>query len=226
MAVDSATYQNNHIIIMGFADRTGGKFFTILQGKFCIRVPEGTPGAVARVNKMNKTVYEIFHDSFTAKLVNIRTRDGEYGKSWEFDFRDGEELYTLQLSYSNSYATNILKMLPNVDLTKEMKIQPSQKIENGKTKSSLFISQDGKTLKHAYTKDVPNGLPPMEQVTVKGQQVWDDTARLEFLHAMVVADILPKLPRDNAPATAKAEPTADEVFDSLGESSTGDDNDF
>lgn len=189
---------------MGLDNREGGKYITILGGKFCVRVQQGTKGAVERVNKIGKTVYEVFYDSFTGKLVNIRTRDGSYGKSWEFDFRDGSEVYTLQLSYSNSYATNILKMLPNVDLTKEMKVQPSQKMEDGKTKSSLFISQDGTTLKHAYTKDNPRGLPPMVEVMVKGQKVWDDSARLAFLEAMVKSDILPKLPKENATQTAPA----------------------
>jgi len=189
---------------MGFSDREGGKYITILQGKFCIRVADGTPGAVARVNKLNKTVYEVYHDAFTAKLINIRTKDSPYGKNWEFDFMDGDESYTLQLSYSNSFAKNILKMLPNVDLTKEMKIQPSQKKEGDKVKSSLFISQDGKTLKHAYTKDVPNGLPPMEQVTIKGQVMWDDTKQLEFLNEMVTRDIIPKLATCLSPSIMSA----------------------
>jgi len=108
-----------------------------------VRVDANHPGAVARVNKVNKTVHEVFYDSFTGKLVNIRTRDGGYGKSWEFDFRDKQDVYTLQLSFSNSYATNLLKILPNVDLQKEMKVQPAQKVVEGKTKSSLFVSQDG-----------------------------------------------------------------------------------
>lgn len=207
---------------MGLANREGGKYITILGGKFCVRVQEGTPGAIARVNKLGKTVHEVFYDSFTGKLVNIRTRDGEYGKSWEFDFQDAGEVYTLQLSYSNSYATNLLKILPNVDLTKEMKVQPSQKIEDGKTKSSLFVSQDGKTLKHAYTKDVPNGLPPMEQKTVKGQVVWDDTERLAFLEAMVESDILPKLPKT---AAAPASTDAEDVGDVFGEDKKEDDDD-
>jgi hypothetical protein len=203
---------------MGLGNREGGKYITILNGKFCVRVEAGTPGAKERVNKVGKTVHEVFYDSFTGKLVNIRTRDGEYGKTWEFDFRDKEDVYTLQLSYSNSYATNFLKMLPNVDLTKEMKVQPSQKIEDGKTKSSLFISQDGKTLKHAYTKDNPNGLPPMVQIMVKGKETWDDTDRLKFLEAMVNRDILPKLPRDTAGTSAPAskEDASDEAFGTPG----------
>ncbi len=199
---------------MGLEQREGGKYITILGGKFAVRVAAGTKGAVARVNKVGKEVHEVFYDSFTGKLVNIRTRDGQYGKSWEFDFKDGAEVYTLQLSFSNSYATNILKMLPNVNLDKEMKVQPSQKIEDGKTKSSLFISQDGTTLKHAYTKDKPNGLPPMVQITVKGAQVWDDTDRLAFLEAMVKSDILPKLEGSTAPAKEGA--AADDGFGATG----------
>lgn len=224
MALDYATYTNKRINLMALENRQGGKYITILGGKFCVRVQQGTKGAVERVNKIGKTVYEVFYDSFTGKLINIRTRDGEYGKTWEFDFRDGGEVYTLQLSYSNSYATNFLKILPNIDLNKEMKVQPSQKIEDGKTKSSLFISQDGVTLKHAYTKDAPNGLPQMEQVTVKGQLVWDDTKRLEFLQAMVDHDILPKLPKDTG-ATTNGDVAADveEVFGGTGATSGDDD---
>jgi len=178
---------------MGFSNRQEGNFITILGGRFCIRVSQDTQGAVTRINKVGKTVHEIFHDSFTGKLVGIKTQDGEYGKSWIFSFKDGGEVYHLQLSYSNSFATALLKMLPNVDLTKEMKVSPSTREVDGKNKSSLFINQDGQALKHAYTRDNPNGLPGLEQVTVKGQLVWDDTKQLEFLHNMVATTIIPKL---------------------------------
>ncbi len=168
------------------------------------------------MNKKGNTVYEKHYDSFTGKLINIRERDSEYGPQLEFDFVDGGEIYTLQLSANNSNATNFLKILPNADLAAEMKVQPAQKMEDGKSKSSLFISQNGTTLKHAYTKDAPNGMPPMEQITVKGVLVWDDTKRLAFLIDMMKRDILPKLPKD---ATA---PAADEGMAAGGES----DNDF
>jgi hypothetical protein len=207
---------------MGFADREGGRYFTILNGKFCVRVSPETPNAVARVNKLGKTVHEIYHDSFEGKLVNIRTRDSaDYGKNWEFDFKDKGAIWTLQLSYSNSYATNILKILPNVDLTQEIKMQPSQKVEDGKTKSSLFISQNGVTLRHAYTKEAPNGLPDMEKLIVKGQEVWDDTKRLVFLQAMVERDILPKLPKDSQPAEVSTP-----VNEPLNTNTTSDEDDY
>jgi hypothetical protein len=178
---------------MGLNTREVGNYITILNGKFCQRVSKETPGAIERVNKKGNTVYEKFYDNFTGKLVGIKTQDGEYGKSWIFSFKDGEEIYNLQLSYSNSFATAFLKMLPNVDLAKEMKVSPSVKEVDGKNKSSLFINQGGVALKHAYTKENPNGMPDMEQVTVKGQLVWDDTKRIAFLYAMVAKDIIPKL---------------------------------
>ena len=179
---------------MGLSNRTGGKYITILNGKFCMRVDEKTVGATSRVNKVGKTVHELFYDSFTGRLVDIKTQDGSaYGKTWIFDFQDKEDVYHLQLSYSNSYATAFLKMLPNIDLTKEMQVTPSLKEVDGRNQSSLFVNQDGKPVKHAYTKDNPNGLPPMEEITVKGQKIWDDTKRLEFLYNMVANQIMPKL---------------------------------
>ena len=170
---------------MGLDNRATGNFITIYDGKFTQKVPVGTKGSVARTNKLGTVVNEMFYDRFTGKLVGIKTQDGTYGKSWIFSFKDRDEVYHLQLSYSNGFATNFLKMLPNVDLNSEMTVQPSVKEVDGKKKSSLFINQHGVSLKHAYTRDNPNGLPPMVPIMVKGVQVWDDTDQLAFLHNMV-----------------------------------------
>lgn len=180
---------------MGLGTQENGKYISIVGGRFCIRVAEGSEGAVSRVNKIGKTVHEKYYDNFTGKLVGIKTTDGgTYGKQWVFSFQDAGEIYNLQLGYTNSFAKNIIKMLPNADLSKEMKVSPSTKVEpDGTKKSSIFINQDGKALKHAYTREVPNGLPPMTQVTVKGTLVWDDTDQMVFLEKMVNEKIIPKL---------------------------------
>jgi len=199
---------------MGLEHREEGNFITIYNGKICQRVPASTTGAEQRTNKLGKVVYEKFYDSFTGKLVNIRTRDTAYGKQWIFDFKDKKEVYHLQLSYSNSFATNFLKLLPNADLTKEMRVSPDTKEIDGKQRSSLFISQDGTFLKHAFTRDNPNGLPDMEKVMVKGQEVWDDTKRLAFLHEMVMTKIVPKL--EGGTNELKADAEADAEFNAIG----------
>jgi hypothetical protein len=211
---------------MGLEKREVGNFITIYDGKFSQRInkpdsivsPEDIEkflketGAVSRVNKLKKTVYEKYHDSLTGKLVSLKVkRDGDYGPQWVFVFQDTKDVYLLQLPFSNSFSKNILKMLPNADLSKEMRLTPSSKVEaDGTKKSSIFINQDGKALKHAFTKDAPNGLPPMTQVTVKGSLVWDDTDQMVFLDKMVKEKIIPRL--QGIPASAEP---AEKPVDSL-----------
>jgi len=187
---------------MGLENKQSGNFITILGGRLCQRVPEGTPGAEQRTNKLGNVVTEKFYDRFTGKLIDIKVQDGTYGKTWNFVFKDKEEPYTLQLSYSNSFSTALLKMLPNINLANEMTISPSVKEVDGKDRSSLFVNQDGKAIKHAYSRENSNGMPDMEQVTVKGVLIWDDTKRLEFLDNMVHTLIIPKLREINGNAPA------------------------
>ncbi len=192
---------------MGFQNHQGGKYTTIYQGKFSESVPENTTGSTTRVNKNGKTVHEMYHDSFTGKLVGIKTQDGAYGKNWLFSFKDKEETYNLQLGYSNNYAVSILKMLPNIDLSKEMKVSPKSEEKDGKIQTSLFINQDGKPVKHAFTKDNPNGIPQWEQITVKGVPTWDSTKQLLFLENMVMTKIVPQLEALNGKAPVSTEAT-------------------
>lgn len=216
---------------MGLENRTEGKFISIYKGRFAQRVHPDTEGAVSRVlekgQNAGKTVHEKYYDSFTGTLVGLKVTDGPYGKQWDFAFQDSGEVYHLNLPYSNSFAKNILKMLPNVDLTKEMKVTPQTKEVDGKNKSSIFINQEGASIKHAYTKENPNGLPPMVTVKVKGEDVWDDTAQLEFLQNMVDTTIVPKLPKPAQTETASAQPSSrlEEVFGE-GETPTEDDPGF
>ena len=211
---------------MGLDNRPEGKFISILGGKFCQRVPEGTEGAIQRTNKLGKVVWEKFYDSFTAKLVGIKVTDGAYGKSWNFDFQDNGEVYHLQLSYSNSFATAFLKMLPNIDLTQEMKLSPSVKEVDGKNKSSLFVNQNGVAIKHAYTRENPNGMPDMEEIVVKGVKVWDDTKRLAFLQNMIDTQILPKLPKNVSATPSTDAPSPFGAFEDTNKPVATDENPF
>jgi hypothetical protein len=198
---------------MGFSNYEGGKFFNIIGGKFTQRVPEGTAGAVQRTNKLGTAVWEIHHDAFTGKLVNIKTQDSPYGKNWVFSFKDNEDTYNLQLGYANGYSVAFLKMLPNIDVSKPMKVSPRSEEKDGKISTALFVNQDGKPIKHFYTKDNQNGLPQWEQITVKGQLVWDSTKQLQFLENMVKTTILPKL--EGLPQSAE-DAQADKDFEAAG----------
>lgn len=193
---------------MGFQNKQKGSYFTILDGKFSIKVDQGTEGAVTRENKEGNIVHEIYHDSFEGFLTKIDTKDGSYGKSWIFTFCDDlGKFYNLQLNYSNSFAVAFLKMLPNIDLSKKMELAPSSKMVDGKKVNSLFVKQGGVNIKHAYTRENPNGMPDLEQKTVKGQKVWDDTDRLIFLENMVRETVIPRL--NQTPNNTTPTPEAD-----------------
>lgn len=198
---------------MGLQNYERGNYITIYQGRFTQSVPEGTPGAVSRTNKNGKVVHEKYYDSFVGKLVGIKTQDGAYGKNWMFSFKDKEDVYILQLGYSNNYAVSILKMLPNINLAEEMKVSPRSEEKDGKTQTSLFINQNGVAIKHAFTKDHPNGIPQWEQIIVKGIPTWDNTKQMLFLENLVMTQIVPHL--EGAPITA--EDKASQDFDAIGQ---------
>lgn len=189
---------------MGLENRDRGNFISTFGGKFTQSITreeyvrllaEKCPNVVERINKNGKTVHEKHYDSFVAKLVGIKVVDSPIGKAWSFEFQDKEEVYKLQFQYASPVASAFLKILPNVNLEKEMKLSMSmQKDEKtGKDKTSLFVNQNGSALKQFYSKDRPNGIPDMKQITVKGEQVWDSTDQLFFLENMVKTQILPKL---------------------------------
>jgi len=194
---------------MGGLENRGevGNFIGIYNGKLCQRVKENEAGSVARVlekgKNAGKTIFEKYYDRLTGKLVDIKTKEAPFGKMWEFSFKNNEDVYILSLGYSNGYAKTLLKCLPNINLSEPFTISPSQKEEEGKTKSTLFVNQNGEAIKWAYTREVPNGMPPMTQIKVKGVDTWDDTDILIFLENMVKTQILPNL--DKSEVVAEAE---------------------
>jgi hypothetical protein len=169
-------------------------FYTITDGRICRTFKAATAKSIERVNKMGKIVHEEFMDGLSGRITEIKTKDHpDYGKFWLITLTDGDWSGVLQIKYSSGYASAFLKMLPNVDLSKDVTIVPKMTIDGDKKKASLFIMQEGVPLKHFYTKDNPNGLPQMKKIKVKGKETWDDTDMMEFLEKMVFTEVVPKL---------------------------------
>lgn len=198
---------------MGLQNNQSKTYAHIYKGKITLEVPEGTEGAVTRVNKNGREVSEVFFDSYEGTLIDITTGNGNYGKYWLFTFEDQGEEFTLQSSYSDSYAKALLKSLPNIDVKKPFKITPEMKTENGDTKTALYINQNGEGVKWAYTKENPNGLPQWEKITVKGEEKWDDTKELLFLEEMVQKEIIPNLPERKVPKNDQSLAVNDDSLD-------------
>ena len=160
-------------------------YLQISNGKLVRSFSSPTPKSVSRTNKVGKEVHEEFYDSLTGYVKGISTKETEYGKFWVINVNDGESDYTLSTNYSGGYAVSFLKAIPNADLSRMMTITPKIMVDGDKRNSVMFINQDGKGLKHYWTKDNPGQLPNLEKIKIKGKDTWDDTKRLEYLETFV-----------------------------------------
>lgn len=188
---------------MGAVQQSNAIFLTISNGQICRRVLNPTKTSKERVNKNGVTVHEEYHKGWKGLITSIEVREHkEFGKFWNITLTDQDGDAVLQMNYSSGYSAAFLKTLPNVDLNSDVIITPNLRMEGDKKKTTVFVSQHGKPLKHFYTKDNPNGIPQLAQVKIKGKLTWDDSEIMEFLENMVNTDIIPKLPKAGAAAPA------------------------
>jgi hypothetical protein len=170
-------------------------YYTVLNGKFAQKVKEGTEGAVARKNKKDVMVYELLFDTLEGKLIGIETRDGDYGKEIHFIINDGIENMKMQIQFSSSTLKSYLSRILNADLNRTLEFCVGWDKE--KERTFAYLKQDGKTVQSMFTKDNPNGLPPMVRKKVKGKDIWDDSDQLEFFENFLNEKVLPKLKGSN-----------------------------
>jgi hypothetical protein len=132
--------------------------------------------------------YVMEFDQLTVKLKDAKVESTDYGKRWAVKGVADDEVYFLQFKYSSGYSKSFFKQLEMVDLSKPVTITASYKEEeyDGRTvkNSALWIAQDGKWVGFKYTKDNPGDLPAEELITVKGEEVKDDTKMLAYFETV------------------------------------------
>lgn len=165
--------------------QSGTTFLQIRGGKVVRPVKEATDKSVSRENKAKKLVHEEFYDSITGKILSVTTKSNEYGKFWVIKLEANSKMYNIEFNYSGGYASTFLKTLPNADLSQNITISPNNIVDGDKTKSVIFLSQNGKALKHYFNRDNPNGLPPLKKIKHKGVETWDDSDMMDFLESYV-----------------------------------------
>lgn len=191
---------------MGLENNNSALFLSIGDGKITKRVKQPTEKSQTRTTKQGNVIHEEIYDAVVGSLVDIKVHEHkDWGKFWNIYLQDGNDTFCLQMNYSGGYASAFLKTLPNIDLTQRVRLIPSMRMENNKKKVTLFVTQNGVPIKHYYTKDNQNGLPPMEKKKIKGKETWDDSDMMEFLENMVNNNIVPKLKKMGkaAPAPVK-----------------------
>ena len=172
---------------------TSAIYLAVADGKIVRRTKEPTATSKERITKTGKVVHEEHYDYVMGLIVDISTRENEYGKFWNVVLLDGDEKYTLQFQYSGGNASSFLRALPNVDLNKPVKMIPRVQIDKDKKRSSIVMVQGENAIRWKWTKDNPGDMPTLRKVKVKGIEQWDDSDMMEYLEKFVFTEIKPKL---------------------------------
>jgi len=164
-------------------------YLSVADGNLVRQHKQANAQTTERITKTGKLVFEERFKDLTAKLDGISTRENDYGKQWQLRFQDGGDYYVISLPYSSRYASSFLKVLPNLDLSKEVRFMPwamKDKLDATKTITGITLYQDGVKLAPYYTKEDPKGLPQMVKIKVKGKEQWDDSDMMSYLENMAL----------------------------------------
>lgn len=172
-------------------ENAGMNYLSVANGRLVQQVKEPTQDSVSRVNKVGKTVHEVFYKDLTGVILSIDTKENDYGKQWQIIFEDGDDKYMVQMPYSSRYSSSFLKALPSVVKANAVRFMPwemQDKNDASKKINGITMYQnDGNGIvkvRSAFTKENPNGIPQMKQVKVKGKTTWDDSEMMEFLEGI------------------------------------------
>jgi hypothetical protein len=127
---------------------------------------------------------QVSYDQLTGVITKIEFTLDEYNqKQFEvcrLTLSDKEVNYLLKMRTDSGYFRGFVNSLKMANLNQPIQIAPSSKVENGKTKTTCFLRQSGKTLKHAFTKNDMGDLPQVERITINGIEHWDSTKQLMY----------------------------------------------
>ena len=170
---------------------TGGDktFVTIVGGKWTIRVPEGTAGAVSRINKKEVEVHELQYSYVDGMIVDGRMKSGEYGTTLELDLEDDGKVYNVQIPVPaaggiGDYFMSFGKCAPKLDATQKLFLGLGY--DKDRQQPFLYLKQGGETVHAAFTKEAPDGMPQWEKKEVMGKAVWNADAQNEFLYGQII----------------------------------------
>lgn len=208
---------------------SGFKYMTVSQGKFVQKVDQPTATSETRILEKGANAgqerHEEKYDTFEGQLLHIRQElHSEYGKFWEFIFdttidEHQPEKTIIKVGFKSGYAMNILSRLPNCKLNEDLILKGYNFKPEGKNKNVMGISisqaSQGK-VEPKFTKENPNGCPPMKEVLLDGEKKWDQTERLAFFEKLVASEINPQLPgiQETQPAQPSSPPPTDQPVQS------------
>lgn len=134
-------------------------------------------------------------DELTGIMTDAFLKDEDYlgvpQRKMYIALEDADGKYLLGLNIESSMASSLIGFLANADLSREVALVPRMEKtnKNGKDieKRTILVAQDGKFLKSKFTKENPNGLPPMQKVERRGGKIeWIKDEMLDFYEDLII----------------------------------------
>jgi hypothetical protein len=146
---------------------------------------------VAQKKDDGTVYYEIQKKDFTGRLKKVEVRHhDEYGKFLKLGFVSKGDYVSIEMKLDSGYGFGFLTTIPSAKIDGLILIAPFYSEKDGKKETKIFIKDEGCTgkewCKQYFTKDNPNGLPPLEKVTFKGKESWDNSKRLEYFENVLI----------------------------------------
>lgn len=153
-----------------------GRFVYVLSdGSIREKAEEGKPGAVRRDYEDSKgvkgTKYEYVYKSLSGQITGLSFQDGDFGLNLYVEVTDvgttdGEPI-TLVLKTDSSFGEDFMKKLPNIDLTKKVKLVPYSFLdEQQRAKKGISVFVDEEKIQGFFydpvTKKELHGFPVVE----------------------------------------------------------------
>jgi hypothetical protein len=169
-------------------------YYGVANGYIVKRVKEETansrPRTLEKGANAGKVVFEEYYPAITGQIIGLEVKESEFGKQLLISLDtslDYTETSNIQMPLSSPYAKRFLFALPNINLQLDVTLLPYKFTPKGNEKEQVGISvkQEGVKVQPAFTKENPNGLPPLDKIKVKGKETWDDSSQLEFLEQLI-----------------------------------------
>lgn len=167
-----------------------GLFYSIIDGTFRRRVPEGTQGATRREYETKDGTkgvkYEMVIDSLEGYVHGMTLNEGDFGRTLNIKLDPNEKGINpnLQFNVETAYGEDVLKKLPNVDFTKPVRFRPFAFTDQntGREIRGVELKQGEEKLSNFFwdseNKKALNGLP---EINVDPVTMTKDDWKIHFM---------------------------------------------
>jgi hypothetical protein len=179
---------------MALGIKTNATYLNVRNGKLYRYSKTKEEGTTTILNKKGEEKYYYIYDYIEGYITKMSTRTenlmGVDKLFLSIQFVDGTETYYINMDVDSKYFENFCSIIPNANLSRPLRMVPTQREVDGKMKSGLLLIQDSQVLKWYYTNDNPQGRPDVDVTyNKKGEIVdYDREARNKFYF-----DLLQKL---------------------------------